>query len=171
MTLQFADLPFDEMPFEENGCNKMGEVSIRRKRRFNHRLQGEIRGRVQKTPGSCTEERRQKATLDTFFLLSVEEMKDKERSISESFRMRPCEVNRGRDRGHWTRSACRGNVLYVEYVRVRQSINNGYRAVYSFRFAPLRHRAKQSNNRCPPRRNTGDRRGRKMSDESSTKKM
>lgn len=30
MTLQFADLPFDEIPFDENGCNKWEKSSIRR---------------------------------------------------------------------------------------------------------------------------------------------
>ena len=57
MTLQFTDLPFGEMPFDENGCNKWEESSIRR----NMNSIGFKERRVQKTPGSCAEgERRQR---------------------------------------------------------------------------------------------------------------
>lgn len=138
MTLQFADLLFDEMPFNEGNCNKWEKSSIRSymnsiafKERFEEGFR-RLLVPVLKENGD------REATLDTFFLLSVEEMKDKEKKYqrfrSECDRVK---VNPEQEtEGHWTRSACRGNAYFTWNVYASGNVNNGYTAVYSFRFAP-----------------------------------
>lgn len=138
MTLQFADLPFDEMPFDENGCNKWEKSSIRRNMNsiaFKERFEEGFRRLLVPV---LKENGDREATLDTFFLLSVEEMKDKEKKYqrfrSECDRVK---VNPEQEtEGHWTRSACRGNAYFTWNVYASGNVNNGYTAVYSFRFAP-----------------------------------
>ena len=133
MTLQFADLPFDE-----NGCNKWEKSSIRRNMNsiaFKERFEEGFRRLLVPV---LKENGDREATLDTFFLLSVEEMKDKEKKYqrfrSECDRVK---VNPEQEtEGHWTRSACRGNAYFTWNVYASGNVNNGYTAVYSFRFAP-----------------------------------
>lgn len=77
------------------------------------------------------------ATLDTFFLLSVEEMKDEEKKYQRFRSERDCvKVNPEQETEcHWTRSAHRGNASLTWFVYASGGVgNNG--AVYSSRFAP-----------------------------------
>ena len=137
MTLQFADLPFDEMPFDENGCNKWEKSSIRRNMNsiaFKERFEEGFRRLlipVLKENGD------REATLDTFFLLSVEEMKDKEKKYQRFRSERDCvKVNPKQEtEWHWTRSASRGTAYYTWYVSASGYVYNSH-AVNSFRFAP-----------------------------------
>lgn len=138
MTLQFADLPFDEMPFDENGCNKWEASSIRRNMNsiaFKERFEEGFRRLLVPV---LKENGDREATLDTFFLLSVEEMKDKEKKYQRFRSERDCvKVNPEQETDwHWTRSARRGNANGTWNVYASGNVNNGYTAVYSFRFAP-----------------------------------
>ena len=137
MTLQFADLPFDEMPFDENGCNKWEESSIRRnmnsiafKERFEEGFR-RILVPVLKENGD------REATLDTFFLLSVEEMKDEEKKYQRFRSERDCvKVNTEQETDwHWTRSAHRGYAANAWNVNTYGYVY-GISTVYSYRFAP-----------------------------------
>ena len=125
MTLQFACLLFDEMPFDENGCNKWEKSSIRRN--MNRRLLIPV----------LKENGDREATLDTFFLLSVEEMKDKEKKYQRFRSERDCvKVNPKQEtEWHWTRTAYRGYAYNTWFVNA-----SGYvyyiNAVSSGRFAP-----------------------------------
>ena len=78
------------------------------------------------------------ATLDTFFLLSVEEMKDKEKKYQRCRSERDCvKVNPEQETDWlWTRSARRCNANGTWIVHASGNVNNGYTSVYSFRFAP-----------------------------------
>lgn len=137
MTLQFADLLFDEMPFDENGCNKWEESSIHRNMNsiaFKERFEEGFRRLL--VPVLKENEDRE-ATLDTFFLLSVEEMKDKEKKYQRFRSERDCvKVNPEQEtEWHWTRSANRG------YAGIAWNVNTygyvyGISTVYSYRFAP-----------------------------------
>ena len=133
MTLQFADLPFDEMPFDENGCNKWEKSSIRRNMNsiaFKERFEEGFRRLLVPV---LKENGDREATLDTFFLLSVEEKKyQRFRSECDRVKVNPEQETEG----HWTRSACRGNAYFTWNVYASGNVNNGYTAVYSFRFAP-----------------------------------
>lgn len=77
------------------------------------------------------------ATLDTFFLLSVEEMKDKEKKYQRFRSERDCvKVNPKQEtEWHWTRTAYRGYAYNTWFVNA-----SGYvyyiNAVSSGRFAP-----------------------------------
>lgn len=137
MTLQFADLPFDEMPFDENDCTKWEESSIRRNMNsigFKERFEEGFRRLLVPV---LKENGDRKATLDTFFLLSVEEMKGEEKKYQRFRSERDCvKVNPKKETDwHWTRSADRGNANVTWSVSA-----SGYvvsiGAVYSFRFAP-----------------------------------
>lgn len=137
MTLQFADLPFDEIPFDENGCNKWEKSSIRRNMNsiaFKERFEEGFRRLLVPV---LKENGDREATLDTFFLLSVEEMKDKEKKYQRFRSERDC-VKVNPEQGtewHWTRSASRGTAYYTWYVSASGYVYNSH-AVNSFRFAP-----------------------------------
>lgn len=138
MTLQFADLPFDEIPFDENGCNKWEKSSIRRnmnsiafKERFEEGFRRLLVPVLKENGGRET-------TLDTFFLLSVEEMKDKEKKY-QRFRSERDRVKVNPEQEtewHWTRTASRGTANFTWYVGASGNVFSYVNAVGSFRFAP-----------------------------------
>ena len=137
MTLQFADLLFDEMPFNEGNCNKWEKSSIRSYMNsiaFKERFEEGFRRLLVPV---LKENEDRKATLDTFFLLSVEEMKDKEKKYQRFRSERDCvKVNPEQEtEWHWTRSASRGTAYYTWYVSASGYVYNSH-AVNSFRFAP-----------------------------------
>ena len=110
MTLQFTDLLFDEMPFDEKGSNKWEESSIRRNinsTAFKEKFEEGFRRLLVPV---LKENGDREATLDTFFLLSVEEMKDEEKKYQRFRSERDCaKVNTEHEtEWHWTRSALRG---------------------------------------------------------------
>lgn len=116
MTLQFADLPFDEIPFDENGCNKWEKSSIRRNMNsiaFKERFEEGFRRLLVPV---LKENGDREATLDTFFLLSVEEMKDKEKKYQRFRSERDCvKVNPEQETEWcWTRSAYRETYIHSE---------------------------------------------------------
>ena len=76
-------------------------------------------------------------TLDTFFLLSVEEMKDKEKKYQRFRSERDCvKVNPEQEtEWHWTRSAHRGYAANTWNVAASGGVYS-YNAVNSSRFAP-----------------------------------
>lgn len=137
MTLQFADLPFDEIPFDENGCNKWEKSSIRRnmnsiafKERFEEGFRRLLVPVLKENGGRET-------TLDTFFLLSVEEMKDKEKKY-QRFRSERDRVKVNPEQEtewHWTRTAYRGSAYVTWLVYASGYVYYG-NAVCSSRFAP-----------------------------------
>ena len=137
MTLQFADLPFDEMPFDENGCNKWEESSIRRNMNsigFKERFEEGFRRLLVPV---LKENGDREATLDTFFLLSVEEMKDEEKKYQRFRSERDCvKVNPEQETDwNWTRSANGGGTSNAWNVNAYGYVY-GISAVYSYRFAP-----------------------------------
>ena len=137
MTLQFTDLLFDEMPFDEKGSNKWEESSIRRNinsTAFKEKFEEGFRRLLVPV---LKENGDREATLDTFFLLSVEEMKDEEKKYQRFRSERDCvKVNPEHEtEWHWTRSAHRGDSYYAWYVNSSGVVGNGY-AVYAGRCAP-----------------------------------
>lgn len=138
MTLQFADLLFDEMPFDEDGCNKWEKSSIRNylnsiafKERFEEGFRKMLVPVLKENDG-------RQETLDTFFLLSVDEMKDEAKKYSRFRTERDCvKVNADQETDwHWTRTAGRGSANNTWHVTASGYVNSYYIAVYSFRFAP-----------------------------------
>lgn len=132
MTLQFADLPFDE-----NGCNKWEESSIRRNMNsigFKERFEEGFRRLLVPV---LKENGDREATLDTFFLLSVEEMKDEEKKYQRFRSERDCvKVNPEQETDwNWTRSANGGGTSNAWNVNAYGYVY-GISAVYSYRFAP-----------------------------------
>ena len=137
MTLQFADLLFDEMPFNEGNCNKWEKSSIRSYMNsiaFKERFEEGFRRLLVPV---LKENEDRKATLDTFFLLSVEEMKDKEKKYQRFRSERDCvKVNPEQEtEWHWTRSAYRGYANNTWFVSASGSVGSSG-AVSSYRFAP-----------------------------------
>ena len=145
MTLQFADLPFDEMPFDENGCNKWEESSIRRNMNsigFKERFEEGFRRLLVPV---LKENGDREATLDTFFLLSVEEMKDEEKKYQRFRSERDCvkvnpeqetlELDKIRER--------RRHVQCVECERVRLRLRHQRSVQLSLR-PGLRHRSESN---------------------------
>ena len=138
MTLQFADLLFDEMPFNEGNCNKWEKSSIRSYMNsiaFKERFEEGFRRLLVPV---LKENEDRKATLDTFFLLSVEEMKDKEKKYQRFRSERDCvKVNQEQEtEWYWTRSASRDNAYGTWSVNASGYVGYYYDAVYSIRFAP-----------------------------------
>ena len=138
MTLQFTDLLFDEMPFDEKGSNKWEESSIRRninstvfKEKFEEGFR-RLLVPVLKENGD------REATLDTFFLLSVEEMKDEEKKYQRFRSERDCvKVNPKQEKEwHWTRSADRGLSYSTWCVHSSGYVYHYYYAVGALRCAP-----------------------------------
>lgn len=137
MTLQFTDLLFDEMPFDEKGSNKWEESSIRRNinsTAFKEKFEEGFRRLLVPV---LKENGDREATLDTFFLLSVEEMKDEEKKYQRFRSERDCvKVNPEHEtEWHWTRSANRGNSCYAWYVISSGTVGD-YFAVNAVRCAP-----------------------------------
>lgn len=123
MTLQFTDLLFDEMQFDEKGSNKWEESSIRRNinsTAFKEKFEEGFRRLLVPV---LKENGDREATLDTFFLLSVEEMKDEEKKYQRFRSERDCvKVNPEHEtEWHWTRSANRGSSCYAWYM-----LSSGY---------------------------------------------
>lgn len=138
MTLQFAELLFDEIPFDENGCNKWEESSIRRNMNsigFKERFEEGFRRLLVPV---LKENGDREATLDTFFLLSMEEMKDEEKKYQRFRSERDCvKVNPEQEiEWHWTRSAGGGNTNGAWYVYASGYVYGYYTAASSYRFAP-----------------------------------
>lgn len=138
MTLQFADLLFDEMPFDEDGCNKWEKSSIRNylnsiafKERFEEGFRKMLVPVLKENDG-------RQETLDTFFLLSVDEMKDEAKKYSRFRTERDCvKVNADQETDwHWTRTAYRGYAYNAWNVYASGSVYSYDSAVYSYRFAP-----------------------------------
>lgn len=138
MTLQFADLLFDEMPFDENGCNKWEKSSIRKYMNsieFKERFEEGFKRLL--VPVLKENDDRQE-TLDTFFLLSVDEMKDDEKKYRR-FRTEHDYVKVNADQKtdwYWTRTAYRGNAYNTWYVGASGGVSDCGYAMYSIRFAP-----------------------------------
>lgn len=137
MTLQFADLLFNEMPFDEKGSNKWEESSIRRcinntafKEKFEEGFRRLLVPVLKENGG-------REATLDTFFLLSVEEMKAEEKKYQRFRSERDCvKVNPEHEtEWHWTRTAGRGNSCNAWCVNSSGGVSNSG-AVYANRCAP-----------------------------------
>ena len=76
-------------------------------------------------------------TLDTFFLLSVDEMKDETNKYNRFRTERDCvKVNADQETDwHWTRTAYRGSAVGTWSVHASGAVY-GSSAVYSDRFAP-----------------------------------
>lgn len=137
MTLQFADLPFEEMPFDENGSNKWEESSIRRNinsTAFKEKFEEGFRRLLVPV---LKENGDRKATLDTFFLLSVEEMKVEEKKYQRFRSERDCvKVNPEHEtEWYWTRSAVRGNSCNAWYVYSSGVVSDSG-AIIALRCAP-----------------------------------
>lgn len=137
MTLQFTDLLSDEMPFDEKGSNKWEESSIRRhinSTAFKEKFEEGFRRLLVPV---LKENGDREATLDTFFLLSVEEMKAEEKKYQRFRSERDCvKVNPEQEtEWHWTRSAYRGNSYSTRYVDSSGYVNDS-NAIYDYRCAP-----------------------------------
>lgn len=138
MTLQFADLLFDEKPFDEDNCNKWEKSSIRNylngiafKERFEEGFRKMLVPVLKENDG-------RQETLDTFFLLSVDEMKDEAKKYRR-FRTERDRVKVNADQEtdwHWTRTAYRGNAYNTWLVYASGYVNGSHSAVSSNRFAP-----------------------------------
>lgn len=138
MTLQFADLLFDEMPFDEDNCNKWEKSSIRNylnsiafKERFEEGFRKMLVPVLKENDG-------RQETLDTFFLLSVDEMEDEAKKYRRFRTERDCvKVNADQETDwHWTRTAYRGYAHSTWNVSASGYVCNFYVAVNSLRFAP-----------------------------------
>ena len=138
MTLQFAGLPFDKMTFDENGSNKWEESSIRRNINSNAFKEKFEEGFRRLLVPVLKENGDREATLDTFFLLSVEEMKDEEKKYQRFRSERDCaKVNPKQETAwHWTRSAYRGDSYSTWCVYSSGYVGVGYGAIDAGRCAP-----------------------------------
>ncbi len=137
MTLQFADLPFDEMPYDENGCNKWEKSSIRRNMNsiaFKERFEEGFRRLLIPV---LKEKRRQRGNTG-HILPSVRGRNEGQRkevsAVQIRTRLREVNPEQGTE-WHWTRSASRGSAYYTWYVSASGYVYNSH-AVNSFRFAP-----------------------------------
>ena len=138
MTLQFTDLLFDEMPFDEKGSNKWEESSIRRNinsTAFKEKFEEGFRRLLVPV---LKENGDREATLDTFFLLSVEEMKDEEKKYQRFRSERDCvKVNPEHEtEWYWTRSAYRGGSYSAWCVGSSGGVSYIGGAIYAYRCAP-----------------------------------
>ena len=138
MTLQFADLLFDEMPFDEKGSNKWEESSIRRyinSTAFNEKFEEGFRRLLVPV---LKENGEREATLETNFLLSVEEMKTEGKKYQRFRSERDCvKVNPEHEtEWYWTRTANRGSSYYTWYVGSSGTVTTSYYALYAIRCAP-----------------------------------
>lgn len=109
MTVQFRDLIFPELPFDENGCNRWKKSSIREYlngKEFKDMIEEGFRNMIIPAIKECDSD---EETVDDFFLLSIEEMQDKEKKYAR-FRTEKDKAKvdeSGSADWHWTRSAYR----------------------------------------------------------------
>lgn len=137
MTVQFRDLIFQELPFDENGCNRWKKSSIREYlngKEFKDMIEEGFRNMIIPAIKECDSD---EETVDDFFLLSIEEMKDEEKKYAR-FRTERDKVKvdeSGSTDWHWTRSAYRGNSSHTWYVHSYGYVYYGH-AAGALRFAP-----------------------------------
>lgn len=137
MTVQFRDLILPELPFDENGCNRWKKTSIREYlngKEFKDMIEEGFRNMIIPAIKECDSD---EETVDDFFLLSIEEMQDKEKKYAR-FRTEKDKVKvneSGSTDWHWTRSATRYGSCLAWCVN---SIGNVYgsSAAVALRFAP-----------------------------------
>ena len=138
MTVQFRDLIFPELPFDENGCNSWKKTSIREYlngKEFKDMIEEGFRNMIIPAIKECDSD---EETVDDFFLLSIEEMQDKEKKYAR-FRTEKDKTKveeRGLIDWHWTRSACRDSSCYTVCVYSNGNVGNYCDATYALRFAP-----------------------------------
>lgn len=136
MTVQFRDLIFPKLPFDENRRNRWKKSSIREYlngKEFKDMIEEGFRNMIIPAIKECDSD---EETVDDFFLLSIEEMKDEEKKYAR-FRTERDKVKvdeSGSTDWHWTRSATRGNSYGAWYVN--SSSTFGYGATNALRFAP-----------------------------------
>lgn len=137
MTVQFRDLIFPELPFDENGCNSWKKSSIREYlngKEFKDMIEEGFRNMIIPAIKECDSE---EETVDDFFLLSREEMQDKEKKYAR-FRTEKDKVKvneSGSTDWHWTRSALRSSSYGTWYVYSHGNVYN-VSATTALRFAP-----------------------------------
>lgn len=135
VTLAVRDLIFDPMPFRENGENEWGTSDIRKyinSEEFINRFESEFREllcKVYKDNGL-----KEKETIDTFFLPSVEEVKGGY-AFFENEKKRVKITPEGEMYWYWTRSAYRGSAYDAWYVYPSGSVSIS-RASWAIRFCP-----------------------------------
>ena len=135
-TVWFERLEFDERPFDRNGSNKWEKCSLRKdinnvefKNRFEEGFRKLLTPVLKKNDGG-------EDTLDTFFLLSREELEGEERYRGIEAEKDRIKVNPdGETDWHWTRSAYRGPASYAWSVSPSGYVGVSYAASAS-RFAP-----------------------------------
>lgn len=136
-TVWFERLEFDEKPFDENGSNQWAKCSLRKdvnsvefKSRFEEGFRKLLTPVLKKNDGG-------EDTLDTFFLLSREELEGEERYRGIETEKDRIKVNPdGETDWHWTRSAYRGNAFYAWHVYPSGGVYDYYLATSAHRFAP-----------------------------------
>lgn len=137
MTVQFRDLIFLELPFDENGCNSWKKASIREYlngKEFKDMIEEGFRNMIIPAIKECDSE---EETVDDFFLLSREEMQDKEKKYAR-FRTEKDKVKvneSGSANWHWTRSASRYYSCNAWYVNSYGDVGST-NATLALRFAP-----------------------------------
>lgn len=118
MTVQFADLLLPTMPFDKNGNNDWEESSIRKylnSASFAERFEEGFRKLLVPV---WKKNKEREDTLDTFFLLSKEEVGETRR-LDEKYRRIKTEKDRvktdekRRTEWHWLRSAYRGGASFA----------------------------------------------------------
>lgn len=137
MTVQFRDLIFPELPFDENGCNRWKKSSIREYlngKEFKDMIEEDFRKMIIPAIKECDSD---EETVDDFFLLSREEMEDEDRKYArfqtEKDRAKADEY--GTTDWHWTRSALRGNSCNTWCVHSHGGVTI-ITATNALRFAP-----------------------------------
>lgn len=138
MTVQFRDLIFPELPFDENGCNRWKKSSIREYlngKEFKDMIEEGFRNMIIPAIKECDSD---EETVDDFFLLSIEEMQDKEKKYAR-FRTEKDKVKvkeSGSTDWHWTRSAYRDSSDCTLCAYSSGNVDNYCDAAYALRFAP-----------------------------------
>lgn len=138
MTVQCKDLVFSPMQFDEDGSNKWENSSLRaylNSQEFLEKFEEGFRDLIVQVE---KENDGREKTLDTFFLLSVEEMKDDKKKYQRFRSERDCvKVDPEKETDwHWTRSAYRGYANNTWSVSASGDVNAYYAAASSSRFAP-----------------------------------
>lgn len=135
-TVWFERLEFDEKPFDENGSNQWAKCSLRKdinsvefKSRFEEGFRKLLTPVLKKNDGG-------EDTLDTFFLLSREELEGEERYRGIEAEKDRTKVNPdGETDWHWLRSANRDYATHAWYVCPSGNVLHG-NATHAHRFAP-----------------------------------
>ena len=136
MTVWFTDLVFDKRPFDENGSNQWAKCSLRKdtssmkfENRFEEGFRKLLTPVIKKNDGG-------EDTLDTFFLLSRDELEGEERYRGVETEKDIIKVNsEGEKDWHWTRSAIRGLAGYAWSVYSSGCVGDSA-TTYTLRFAP-----------------------------------